>query len=84
MARTSLVERLVAQARSHADDGPVVRVHVLVGALSNISPPALQRQFARAAAGSTLGGVELVFHLVADPLSPDALTVRVMDVDAAA
>lgn len=84
MAGVSLVERLVAQAQSRANDGRVVRVHILVGVLSNISPPALQRQFARAAAGSSLGDVELVFHLVGDPLSPDALTVRVVDVDPAA
>ena len=84
MPAPTLVERLVAQAHCHVGGGRVTRVHILVGALSNISPPALRRQFARAAAGSSLSDVELVFHVVGDPLSPDALSVRVMDVEAAA
>jgi Zn finger protein HypA/HybF involved in hydrogenase expression len=81
MAGGSLIERLVAQAESRLRRGSTARVHILVGALSNISPAALQRQFERATAGSALAGVELVFHLVGDPLSPDALAVRVIDVD---
>ena len=84
MATGSLAERLVAQARTQMGDGRVQRVHILVGALSNISPQGLRRQFARVAAGSNLGNVELVFHVVGDPLSPDALAVRVVEVDSAA
>lgn len=84
MSASSLVERLVSQARDHVNGGRVIRLHVQVGVLANISPAALQRAFARATAGSALGDVELVFHLVGDPLSHDALTVRVVDVDAAA
>lgn len=81
MARQTLVQRLIEQAATHPGGGHAARVHILVGALSNISPAALQRQFGRAAAGSWLEGVELVFHVVGDPQSPDALAVRVVDVD---
>ncbi|MGI9648513.1 MAG: hypothetical protein ACR2OI_08345 [Acidimicrobiia bacterium] len=81
MARRTLVQRLLEQATSHPGGGHPTRVHILVGALSNISPSSLQRQFGLAAAGSDLEGVELVFHVVGDPQSPDALTVRVVDVD---
>ena len=80
----SLVQRLLAQAEGYLGNGAPLRVHILVGALSNISPTSLQRQFGRAAAGSPLAGVELVFHMIGDPLSPDALAVRVLDVDRAA
>lgn len=83
MARKTLVQRLVAQAESHRKGGPARRVHILVGALSNISPAAVRRHFTQAAAGSPLDGVELVFHVDADPLAPDALAVRVVDVDPA-
>jgi Zn finger protein HypA/HybF involved in hydrogenase expression len=81
MAGSSLIERLVAQVESCLGGGPAARVHILVGALSNISPASLQRQFKRATAGSPLAEVELVFHLGGDPLAPDALAVRVVDVD---
>jgi Zn finger protein HypA/HybF involved in hydrogenase expression len=82
MARPTLVQRLLEQATSHyPGGGHPTRVHILVGALSNISPSGLRRQFGLAAAGSDLEGVELVFHVVGDPESPDALAVRVVDVD---
>lgn len=81
MARRTLVQRLFEQATSHPGGGHPTRVHILVGALSNISPSGLRRQFGVAAAGSNLEGVELVFHVVGDPQSPDALAVRVVDVD---
>jgi len=81
MARQTLVQRLLEQATNYPGGGYPTRVHILVGALSNISPSALQGQFGLAAAGSVLEGVELVFHVVGDPQSPDALAVRVVDVD---
>jgi Zn finger protein HypA/HybF involved in hydrogenase expression len=77
----SLVQRLLAQAESQLGNRPAARIHVEVGALSNISPAALQRRFAAAATGSPLEGAELVFHVAADPLAPGALAVRVVGVD---
>lgn len=71
----------MVQAEHRVNGAPVRRVHILVGLHSNISPAALCRQFARATVGSPLAGAELVFHVVADPLSPDALAVRVIDVE---
>ena len=84
MAVSSLVQRLLAQAETKRHGSVASRVHILVGILANVSPGALQRQFGQAAAGSPLAGAELVFHLVADPQSPDALAVRVVEVDPAA
>ena len=84
MAGDSLVERLMKQAERHVGAGSPARIHILVGALSNISPVSLRRQFTRTTVGSPLAGVELVFHVGGDPLSPDALAVRVVEVDVAA
>lgn len=82
MAQPSLVDRLVAQVEARANGVRPRRAHILVGALSNISPTSLRRHFAIAVEGSALANVELVFHVAGDPLSPDALTVRVVDVEA--
>lgn len=84
MAVSSLVQRLLAQAEKKRPGGVVSRVHILVGILANVSPASLQRQFGQAAVGSPLAEAELVFHLVTDPQSPDALAVRVVEVDPAA
>ncbi len=81
MAKPTLVENLVAQAESQLGNAAATRVHIRVGALSNISPTALQRHFGNAAAGSALERAELVFHVDGDPLSPGALTVQVTGVD---
>jgi Zn finger protein HypA/HybF involved in hydrogenase expression len=81
MGTSTLIQDLVAQAEGHLGSAPATRVHVRVGALSNISPAALQRHFTQAVAGSRLEGAELVLHVQADPLSPDALKVRVVGVD---
>lgn len=75
------MQRLMEEAELRLDGGPATRVHVEVGALSNISPAALQRQFGKAAAGSRLEGAELIFHIGGDPLSPGALAVRVLSVE---
>ena len=81
MGTTTLVETLLAQAEGHLGNAPVTRVHIRVGALSNISPTSLQRHFTKVVAGSPLEGAELVFHVEADPLSPGALSVQVVGVD---
>ena len=81
MGQPTLVETLLTQAESHLGNAPATRVHIRVGALSNISPTSLQRHFTNAVAGSPLEGAELVFHVDADPLSPNALTVKVVRVD---
>lgn len=81
MGKPTLVEMLLAQAETQLGSAAATRVHIRVGALSNISPTALQRHFTKAVAGSLLEGAELVFHVEADPLSPDALSVRVVGVD---
>ncbi|NNJ47791.1 MAG: hypothetical protein HKP18_08170 [Acidimicrobiia bacterium] len=81
MGPPTLVQTLLAEAESHLGHAPVTRVHVRVGALSNISPTSLQRHFTNAVAGSHLDGAELVFHVDTDPLSADALAVRVVGVD---
>lgn len=81
MGQPTLVETLLTQAGCHLGNAPATRVHIRVGALSNISPTSLQRHFTNAVAGSVLEGAELVFHVDSDPLSPDALTVKVVGVD---
>jgi Zn finger protein HypA/HybF involved in hydrogenase expression len=81
MGRPTLVQILLAEAESHLGNAPATRVHIRVGALSNILPTSLQRHFTTAVAGSPLEGAELVFHVDSDPLSPDALGVRVVGVD---
>ncbi|NNC91023.1 MAG: hypothetical protein HKN80_00885 [Acidimicrobiia bacterium] len=72
---------LLKQAEGLLGSAAATRVHIRVGALSNISPTALQRQFTNAVVGSSLEGAELVFQVGADPLSPDALGVQVVGVD---
>ena len=79
--KPTLVQTLLAQAEGHLGNAAATRVHIRVGALSNISPTSLQRHFTTAVAGSSLEGAELVFHVESDPLSPDALSVRVVGVD---
>lgn len=81
MGKPTLVETLLAQAEGHLGSAPATRVHIRVGALSNISPTSLQRHFRKAVEDSPLEGAELVFHVDADSLSPDALSVRVVGVD---
>jgi Zn finger protein HypA/HybF involved in hydrogenase expression len=81
MAMPTLVHTLLARAEDHLGSASATRVHIRVGALSNISPTALQRHFTAAVAGTHLEGAELVFHVDSDPLSPDALSVRVVEVD---
>jgi Zn finger protein HypA/HybF involved in hydrogenase expression len=81
MGRATLVETLLAQAEGHLGTAAATRVHIRVGALSNISPTSLQRHFTNAVAGSALEGAELVFHVDTDSLSADALQVRVVGVD---
>ena len=81
MGSPTLVQSLLAQAEGHLGNATVTRVHIRVGALSNISPTSLQRHFTNAVAGSPLEGAELVFHVDSDPLSPDALGVHVVGVD---
>lgn len=81
MGSSTLIQTLLAQAEGHLGNASATRVHIRVGALSNISPTSLQRHFTDAVAGSLLEGAELVFHVDADPLAPDALGVRVVGVD---
>ncbi len=81
MGSPTLVQTLLAQAEGHLGSAPATRVHIRVGALSSISPTALRRHCTNAVAGSLLEGVELVFHVDGDPLSSDALSVRVVGVD---
>ncbi len=81
MESPTLVQTLLAQAEGHLGTASAARVYIRVGALSNISPTSLRRHFTKAVAGSRLDGAELVFHVEADPLSPDALSVRVVGVD---
>ncbi len=81
MGRPTLVQTLLAQAEGHLGNAPATRVHIRVGALTNISPTSLRRHFTSALAGTHLEGAELVFHVEGDQLSPDALSVRVVGVD---
>lgn len=81
MGTPTLVETLLDQVEGHLGTAPATRVHIRVGALSNISPVSLQRHFTTAVAGSPLEGAELVFHVDTDPLSADALRVQVVGVD---
>ena len=81
MGKGTLVEILLAQAEGHLGKTAATKVHIRVGALSNISPTSLQRHFTNAVSGSLLEGAELVFHVDSDPLAPDALTVKVVGVD---
>jgi Zn finger protein HypA/HybF involved in hydrogenase expression len=81
MGTPTLVETLLVQAEGHLGSTPATRVHIRVGALSNISPTSLQRHFTNTVAGTPLEGAELVFHVDTDPLSVDALRVRVVGVD---
>jgi Zn finger protein HypA/HybF involved in hydrogenase expression len=81
MGTPTLVETLLDQVEVHLGSAPATRVHIRLGVLSNISPTSLQRHFTNAVVGSRLEGAELVFHVDGDPLSADALTVKVVGVD---
>ncbi|MDH3540179.1 MAG: hydrogenase maturation nickel metallochaperone HypA [Acidimicrobiia bacterium] len=81
MGTPTLVETLLAQAEGHLRGPRATRIHIRVGALSNISPASLLRRFTDAVAGTPFDGAELVFHIDTDPLSADALRVRVVGVD---
>ncbi len=84
MEELRLGYRLVQQALRRVGDASADTIHVTAGALSNISPAVLRRQMTAAAAGTSLAGARVVFHVGNDPLAPDALRVFVSDVQIAA
>jgi Zn finger protein HypA/HybF involved in hydrogenase expression len=83
MDDSRLVVRLLSQALGLAAGARVKTVHIRAGALSNISPAVLLRQFTRVSMGTTLEGVGLEFDVGHDPLAPDALRVFVTHVELA-
>ncbi len=83
MDDSRLVGRLLEQALRLAEGARASVIHVQAGALSNISPAIVARQFNEAAFGSALEGADLEFDLGYDPLAADALRVFVARVDLA-
>ena len=83
MVDSRLVGRLIEQAQRLAKGARAKTVHVRAGALSNISPAVLARQFEQAALATRLEGAALEFEVGHDPLAGDALRVFVVRVDLA-
>ena len=76
-----LVGRLLKQAELLAAGARAKTIHIRAGALSNISPAVMERQFRQATIGGTLDGAVLEFDIGHDPLALDALQVVVTRVE---
>lgn len=83
MDQTRLVGRLVEEAKQLANGSRAKTIHVRAGALSNVSPAVLARQFTQATLGTELEGATLKFDFGHDPLATDALRVAVVSVELA-
>ncbi len=67
----------VARAES---DRPIVRVRLWVGALSHLTPVTLRARWPEVVADSPARDGTLEVEVSGDPLHPDALAVRIVDV----
>ena len=76
-----LISRLLKQAELLTAGARAKTIHIRAGALSNVSPAVLERQFRQATIGGALDGATLEFDIGHDPLALDALQVVVTRVE---
>lgn len=85
MSTNGLAKQIAAEAQTYArhyrEQGRIKRLHLRAGALSNISPDHIRRQFRTATAGTDLEGAELEFMFDSDPHAPGALHVVLVRVE---
>lgn len=85
MQNNGLAKKLAVEAQTYArhyqEQGRIKKLHLRAGALSNISPEHIRKQFKRVTAGTELENTELEFMFDSDPQAPGALHVVLVRVE---